>query len=171
MKILTFLVLVVLSSVLAGLYGALHDQLTYSISPEFFTDYRFQIFNIDPAMDDRLGAAIVGFKNTWKVGAVLGGILALVGMLHPTFEEMYKYTLQSFLITLAAAFMATLLGIAFIRSVDIPADQMEIMSGSIDNPAKFSKVVMVNNFGYVGAIIGMFMGIGWQVYQTKKYKS
>lgn len=171
MKILTLFILLALSALLAGIYGAVHDQIAYTISPEFFTEYRFKIFDINPDMNDRLGAAIVGFKNTWKVGLILGFIISLVGLLHPDARKMFRYSMQAFLISIFTALLATLIGVIYIRSTEIPPDQFVVVSGSLESPAKFSKVVMITNFAYVGAIIGMFLGIGWQVYQTKKYKS
>ena len=33
-----------LGAVLAGCYGALHDQISYTISPEYFTKVKFEQF-------------------------------------------------------------------------------------------------------------------------------
>ena len=38
------LLLVFVGAVLAGCYGALHDQISYTISPEYFTKVKFEQF-------------------------------------------------------------------------------------------------------------------------------
>lgn len=60
---------------LAGLYGALHDQLSYGIGPEYFTCLKFPQFGLlDESIAPRWRAAQVGLL----AGAVAGLPLGLV---------------------------------------------------------------------------------------------
>lgn len=76
---ITHIAMVMLYSVLcAALFGALHDQLSYSVSPEYFTLLKFQQFHLTEwALPLRLKAALVGVLATWWVGLPLGLALGL----------------------------------------------------------------------------------------------
>jgi MFS family permease len=168
MRIFILLLLIIIASFIGGIYGALYDQITYAISPEFFSKFRFERFNIDPDMNERIGAAMVGFKNTWKTGMILGAVLALAGLINADYKKMFRYTMRAFLITLAIAFIAGLTGwlVGFPDMHPDPATELNI----IDKDA-FKTVENMNNFSYAGGVIGMFVGIFLQLYQHKKYKA
>jgi hypothetical protein len=40
---------VIVSALLAGVYGIVHDQLTYSISHEYFTKFKYVQFGFEPS--------------------------------------------------------------------------------------------------------------------------
>jgi hypothetical protein len=62
-----------LGAVIAGLYGAVHDQISYSISPEYFTKMKFEQFSYaDFGFPPRVCASEVGFLATWWVGLFAG---------------------------------------------------------------------------------------------------
>jgi hypothetical protein len=47
----------VAGALVSGCYGMIHDQLTYAISPEYFTHFKFDQFRAaDFGMHDRPGA-------------------------------------------------------------------------------------------------------------------
>ena len=59
-KLLAFLTFIVLAMVTAGLFGALHDQVSYSVSREYFTRFKFSQFQLlNPAVPERVRAAEV----------------------------------------------------------------------------------------------------------------
>jgi hypothetical protein len=50
----------------AGAYGALHDQISYTVSPEYVTRFKFVQFGLqDPSIPERVRAAAVGWAATW----------------------------------------------------------------------------------------------------------
>ena len=61
--------MIVLATLLAGIYGSLHDQVTYSISSEYFTIFKFDQFGFQDWGNNnpRLTTAIIGFLATWWV--------------------------------------------------------------------------------------------------------
>src|SRR4051794_4538818 len=60
-------------AMIAGCYGILHDQLTYSISEEYFTKLKFQQFHYaDFGFPRRVYVAEIGFLATWWVGLFAG---------------------------------------------------------------------------------------------------
>ena len=66
-----------LGAVLAGLYGILHDEITYTISPEYFTRLKFYQFDYaDFGLPPRVLVAEIGFLATWWVGFFAAWFLA-----------------------------------------------------------------------------------------------
>jgi MFS family permease len=165
MKFAILLFLLVLGPIAAGIYGALQDQIAYTVSPEFFTKFRFPIFNIADDTNPRWGAAIVGFKNSWQVGLLLGGILSVVGMIHYDWFKMVKHTSAAFLIAIMVAFIFSLIGLA------MGAGESEISSTlNIIDKGHFLAVERMNNFSKMGGVIGMLIGLFYHVYCRNKDK-
>jgi hypothetical protein len=78
-KLFHAITLVLAAILLASCYGVLHDQLTYSLSPEYYTKFKFYQFGLYDYFDHspRLGVTIVGIAATWWVGLVAGIGLAV----------------------------------------------------------------------------------------------
>ena len=45
-KLLVYGVIVLLSILIAGLYGVVHNQISYTVSPEYFTKFKFEQFHL-----------------------------------------------------------------------------------------------------------------------------
>jgi len=68
-KFFVFVSLVLLAMFLSGLYGIVHDQISYTVSPEYFTKFKFQQFGITEVnLPDHVRASIVGFLASWWMG-------------------------------------------------------------------------------------------------------
>lgn len=69
-----------LGGLAAGLYGVLHDQVTYTISPEYFTKLKFEQFAYaDFAIVDEWAFVRVAYiHNASYLGGLLGLLVALV---------------------------------------------------------------------------------------------
>ena len=67
-KILTVFLVSIMAALLAGIYGMIHDQISYSISNEYYTKFKFIQFNlanennIDKIKFPRVFVAIVGLS-------------------------------------------------------------------------------------------------------------
>lgn len=73
-------------AVIAGCFGILHDQITYTISPEYFTRMKFDQFRgVDFGFSPRLFAGEIGFLATWWVGLIAAWFLARVAV--PKFKS------------------------------------------------------------------------------------
>lgn len=153
-KVLACLVFVAVCTILAGAYGALNDQITYTISPEYYTKLKFRQFNVDREIVEnapRLGAAIVGIKATWWMGAILSTILALFGLMQDACKRMLETLAKSALIiffftvalSVSAAFSTT--GIK--------------VSKNIEDQEGFALVGHIHNNAYKGAAIGSAVAI------------
>lgn len=66
-----------LGAILAGCYGLTHDQLTYTLSPEYYTRLKIVQFSYaDLGLGDRIWAGTIGFVAAAWPGLVAGWLLA-----------------------------------------------------------------------------------------------
>lgn len=63
---------------IAGAYGALHNQVSYTISPEYFHRFKFIQFLVHDAWQNRWGAAVVGWRAAWWTGLFFGPPMVIV---------------------------------------------------------------------------------------------
>ena len=64
------------------MFGAIHDQISYSVSNEYFTKFKFIQFHLlDADVPERIRAAEVGFLASWWMGIPLGILCGLAGFI------------------------------------------------------------------------------------------
>src|SRR5689334_7080662 len=82
---------ILISIILASIYGVLHDQITYTISPEYYTKFKYQQFGFDHNWfgGHRLTVAMIGCWATWCTGIYIGLGLGIAAMVHPTSAYMF----------------------------------------------------------------------------------
>lgn len=118
-KYLTLLLIIVITPLIGGLYGILHDQFTYKISPEYYTKFKFYQFGLLDSGEEailifpypRIQVAIVGFLATWWMGLFIGIILGAVGFIHTNSRQMLQATLGAIIVTMIITFVIGLLGL------------------------------------------------------------
>lgn len=162
------LLTILIAILLAGIYGALHDQITFTISSEYFTVYKFEQFGFQDWGNNnpRLTTALIGFLATWWVGLYIGIIQGLVGLIHKSPKLMFKYVFNSVLITLGIAIVFGIFG-GIIEAVSGEADP-SCFPYNIQDCRSFFIVGSIHNYGYLGGEIGAIMGLVYQIYQKKK---
>jgi hypothetical protein len=90
-RIAIFAAFIPAALLVAGLFGALHDQISYSVSNEYFTKFKFAQFHLlNPDTPTRLHVAAVGFVASWWMGIPLGLLTGIVGFIQRTPEHMAK---------------------------------------------------------------------------------
>lgn len=166
---LNFLLIIFLSIIIASIYGIIHDQITYSISNEYYTLFKFNQFGLKNIRisNERLKVGIVGFLATWWVGLCLGIIYALISLFLDA-KKVFKVSLKSIIINIFATiifgFIGFLLGTIFLRAENlnwfIPPETKNIQD--------FINVGSIHNFGYIGGVIGLIFGIYYQIKNSKK---
>ncbi|MEX3016692.1 hypothetical protein [Gymnodinialimonas hymeniacidonis] len=75
-----FFLLLALAALAAALFGAAHNQLSYSVGPTYFTEFKFDQFQITEGTPNRLGASIVGVQASWWMGPIIGLPAFLYGL-------------------------------------------------------------------------------------------
>jgi hypothetical protein len=161
-----------LGAVLAGLYGALHDQISYTISPEYFTKLKFlQFSRVDFDWPPRLFAAEVGFLGTWWVGLIAGWVVARVGLAELTESRGGHHVTTTYAIMVGTAVLVggigALFGVGATRFTDLvgwkewqPLVGVEALPG-------FVVVSYLHWASYLGGLLGLMCAV---VYVRRKIR-
>ncbi len=173
-KLLTLFGIIVAGCFVAGLYGIIHDQLTYSISPEYYTKFKFYQFGlIDEGSEaifefPRLQVAIVGFMATWWMGIPISIILGLLS-LHSDRKTMVDIAMKAFLVTIVIAFITGLYGLyeghVYLSNQPIENFKRWFIPDNLIDFKSFIKVGSMHNYSYLGGLFGLIGSIayiGWR---------
>ena len=151
-----------LGALLAGLYGVLHDQITYSISHEYFTRLKFSQFHYaEFGLPPRVFVAEIGFLATWWVGFIAAWFIARITV--PAFPppRRFLHTIQGVLIILACALASSGAGyiLGLLHGSDYSAwEAFASRLGVVDLPG-FVRVAYIHNAGYLGGLVGLIVAI------------
>jgi len=161
MKKLGVLVLTVLvSTLLGGVYGILHDQITYSISNEYFTKFKYAQFGFEPAWfgGDRPTVAVIGFLATWWVGLFIGTMLGLVALLLPDAATMRKAIVRAVGVVYGTVVLAGLAGFFYGKYHLTTTGVNWWLPDDLVHKNDFITVGSIHNFGYAGGLLGLLFG-------------
>lgn len=166
---LNFLFFVFLSILIAGLYGVIHDQITCTISPEYYAEFKFHQFGLYDEFDGlvplRTGATIVGFMATWWVGIPVGvilGIIVLVLINKSPIKFFFKSILRVFLV----AFLFGVLGYFLAGNVfTIP---LKHIPESVQDIAAYERVGIIHIFSYLGGLCGLVIGVLYLIMKKRR---
>jgi len=181
-QLLIFILIVLIGCLIAGLYGILHDQLTYSISHEYYTKFKFEQFGLnyegseDLFKHDRYKVAVVGLFATWWMGIPISITVGLFSI-HREPPFMFTTAMKAFLITIIIAFATGLFGLilGFIEFTN-HANNPRLYFGSRflpENLVDFKHFVAVgsmHNYSYLGGVIGLAVGVIFILWRKRKYK-
>ena len=165
-KIGILILVIFLSIIIASIYGILHNQISYSISSEYFTKFKFEQLGFwDYAFgnNNRKKIAFIGILATWWFGLLIGLIHGIVGLFQQTHKIMWKSTLGAIIWNLGIAIGIGIIGILIGKFIvanlnltwDFPADLID--------KKNFIAVGTMHEFSYVGGIIGLIYGILYQL--------
>lgn len=173
-NVLLLIGVVVISCFVAAIYGILHDQLTYTISHEYYTKFKFYQFGIKTLQVDyeppevRLWVALVGVLATWWMGIPIGLILGLVGFVHKGNRRMFQVVMKAILITVVVAFITGLIGLAYGKLYLSKTDVDWWLPENLIDKKSFITVGSMHNFSYLGGLIGMITGIAYILKQKSE---
>jgi len=153
-------------AILAGTYGALHDQISYTISPEYFTKLKFIQFSYaDFGWPPRVFASEVGFLASFWVGLFGGWFLARVGLDTVSGDVRRKRIAISFgivlLITAVSGAIGAALGIYFARHGNLIGWQKWKDVFEINDLSSFVIVAYLHYGSYLGALVGIIAAIAY----------
>ncbi|MBS1603376.1 MAG: hypothetical protein JST42_11955 [Bacteroidetes bacterium] len=164
-KFAVFLLVICVAIVIASLYGIGHDQVTYGISPEYYTRYKFIQFNLADSgaarhmTQPRSAVVMTGVKSTWMIGLAAGVALGLFALAFRNADRMFQSAMQAIglalLITIACAVIGGLYG----HNVLAHKGVSWWMPDNISDKPDYITVGTTTNFSYAGAMIGAVAGI------------
>ena len=149
-----------IGALIAGLYGIVHDQITFALSADYFYRLKFVQFRFaDFGLPVRVFVGIIGFLATWWVGLIAGWLLARVTVKHVEPRRMLALSLRGFGVVLAFAVLGALAAIAYgvfqmpDRSTsDIAYDAFFL---GVADVTAFTRVAYIHNGGYLGGLAGI----------------
>ncbi len=151
-------------ALLAAIYGIAHDQLTYTISPEYFTHFKFQQFAYaDFGWPDRWFVVVIGALATWWVGGIAAWFLARWSMPGRVRNEACRLIAWGFLCIFACALVFGIAGYGYGvwrgSGGDYSAWEPSLRARGISDTWGFVRVAYVHNAGYAGALVGLIAGV------------
>lgn len=178
-KLLILILILLVTPVIGGLYGILHDQLTYTISPEYYTKFKFYQFGFVDRVGQtefpyaRLRVCGVGFLATWWMGIPIGLILGLVGLIHSDWDEMFTITMKAIFVTVLVAFITGVIGLLygffFLAGQPIEAFANWYFPNNLLEFRNFVTVGSMHNFSYIGGLLGLIAGVVYSIRQKLKF--
>jgi hypothetical protein len=140
---------------IAGTFGILHDQITFTISPEYFTRMKFDQFRAaDFGFPQRVFVAEIGFLGTWWAGLIAGWFLARIAV--PKFASPEKRVVQAMaiivMITTFIGIVGYLIGPAIFEN---RSDWREALDSlGVTDITSFNCVAATHLGSYAGAFLG-----------------
>jgi hypothetical protein len=159
-KWMVYLLFLPVAIVAAGLFGVAHDQISYSVSPEYFTRFKFIQFGVaEFAAPDRLRAAFVGWRATWWMGLPLGLLAGAAGFLQRDAAAMRRALVRTLplmiLFTLAFSVAGVFFALSRLRADGLAAYANWPIPADLYDPAAFIMVGQMHNFGYLGGMLAI----------------
>ena len=149
-----------LSVILAGAFGILHDQVTASISAEYFTQFKFPQFRLGPETGFRTGVSLIGFYATWWVGALIGVILGLIGLLlYPDHTSMRRALSRSLLIVLVTTLLFSFGGYCYGNLYLAGHGVSWWMPENLQDRVSYIVTGAIHNASYAGGLCGLLLAV------------
>ena len=166
------ILIVIISIILASIFGAIHNQISYSVSSEFFQSFLFGNFgtgdwNIN---NHRIEASIVGILGSYWVGLILGIIYLIIFLFIDT-NNNFKYIFKALLINLLLSLIGSILGYLvahFFVSIESSDIRMDF---GVNHPQNYIEAAYMHEGSYYGGILGLLFGVAYLISQNNKYKN
>lgn len=167
-KPLSFVLLCLCAILAASLYGALHNQISYTIGASYFYDVKFDQFGVDPALRGRIGASLVGVLASWWMGLAMALPAFSLGLLWIPTAPAY---LGAGLTAITAATSVTLLfafaglGFAMITDINTLVARLPFLDAFSD-PIGFARAAIMHDASYIGGATGALTAL-WIMWRAR----
>lgn len=153
-----------LGAVVAGFYGVLHDQVTYSISREYFTKLKFpQFAYADFGLGDRVFVGTIGFLATAWVGFLAAWFMARRYVPDQPRAAAYRQIRHGFACVFIAALLCGVSGFAYGLwrgpAADYSSWDFAMARYAIVDERAFVRVAYIHNAGYLGGLLGLLVAL------------
>lgn len=135
---------------MCGVYGALHNQISHTVSPSFFDFDLFLRFDTPELLRNRLGASVVGWQASWWMGLLLGPPIVLVGLIIPGRRTYFARCLFAFGLVVSTTLIVGMAGLYY-ANTNVPAEQTMERAG------------IMHDSSYLGGFLGIITGSAFLV--------
>jgi hypothetical protein len=153
-RFLALAIMVGLACGLAGVYGIVHNQISFTIGPDYFHAFKFQQFRIPELLQSRVGAGYVGWQASWWMGLVIGIPIAVMTLGIPSPAQALRVFLRAAFLVVAITLALGLVSLAF----DPPMDHIPVPAAASD-PTGFGRAALLHNTSYLAGMIGLVVGL------------
>ncbi len=159
-KLLIYVLLVVLAVLLAAFYGIIHNQISYSVSSEYFTKFKFRQFGfVDMPLPERVRASIVGFLASWWMGIPIGLLVGAAGFIHKGHRRMFKVSLWSFAVVVVFTLLFGLCGLFYgylqTTSINVAEYRGWFVPDDVVNLRRFLCAGYMHNSSHLGGVLAI----------------
>lgn len=160
-----FFLVVLVATVIATLYGVGHDQVTYTISPEYYTKFKFIQFNLADSgaaqhmTQPRSAVVLVGVKGSWWMGAGIGVVLGLFALIYRNADSMFQSAVQAFGVLIGITMIFGGIGYYYGHDTVVKTKDNLRVPSNVADKAAFITAGTIHDFTYLGGAVGLFAGI------------
>jgi hypothetical protein len=150
-------------ALLAGTYGAIHDQITFSLSAEYFTRLKFRQFDYaNLGYGTFVFVSTIGFLATWWLGLFLGWFVGRRFVPNQERSVALRKVMQAFSVVLLTTACFGIGG--YIYGAGMGAQRLKDWSWVLNtyrvvDGSAFVQVAYVHNAGYIGAFVGLMLAM------------
>lgn len=159
-----FLLIIGVAIVIASIYGVGHDQVTYSISPEYYTKYKFIQFNLADSgaaqhmTQPRSAVVMVGVKASWWMGLIIGAVLGLVALVFRNADRMFQSGMQALGLVLLMTILGAGIGYQYGHGT-LAVKGVTWLPANVVNKTAFITAGTIHDGSYLGGCAGLLVGI------------
>ena len=157
-----YVLIIVLAIVIAGLYGIAHNQISYTVAPEYFTKFKFRQFGfLDTPLPERVRASMVGFLASWWMGIPIGFLVGAAGFIHRGAGRMLRVSLWSLLVTVLFTLLFGLGGLLYgyvqTAHIDVAEYRGWYIPDDVTDLRRFLCAGYMHNSSYLGGVLAIFV--------------
>src|SRR5262249_16645938 len=139
-KMLLFPILLAIACLVSGLYGALHNQISYTVAPAYFHEFKFDQFAIPESLRNRVGAPIAACHASRWMGILIGVPVFLLGLIIPGWQ---------------AYFARCLVAVAIVAGTTLAIGLGALAYACFTISEPIERAGTMHDFSYLGGVIGI----------------
>jgi hypothetical protein len=165
-KLIIYLLLVFVAIGIAGLYGILHNQISYTVSREYFTEFKFYQFQLlNENIPERVRASMVGFMASWWMGFPIGLLAGLAGFIQKGSGRMLRISIEAIFVAAAFTLFIGLCGLVFGFFETAHKDYVMYVPEGVEHPRRFMCAGYMHNSSYLGGVLSIPIAWAYQVFR------
>lgn len=159
-------VLIACACLLGAVYGAFHNQISYTVGPDYFHAFKFHQFAISADQHTRLGAAIVGVRASWWMGLPIGVPIALLSLAIPGVAHSVRSFAQAACLVVAVTLICGLASLL----VTVPPDQYHLIRipAGVADKAGFVRAGLMHDTSYAAGLLGLLCGVAFMLWRIRR---
>ncbi|MEO0473667.1 MAG: hypothetical protein AAF206_28910 [Bacteroidota bacterium] len=154
-----FILFVSLSPIIAGLYGFLHNQISFLFSTEYFSQFKLAAFGLgQPILSDRIRAGMFGLLSSWWLGFLFAFVIAVFAwqkIRTAYLQNCFRAAGIIILVSLGSGLLGLIIGYIF---SDMLATGVFIPPGVADTTS-FVAVGIMQKMGFYGVFPGLVIAV------------